>query len=319
MDCIIEIKGESDKTKRKYRMGQPTKDKEGPVRDFLTNNQYYYRHVYNHVKGCGLCDPDEIVRRYLDHSSFIISGGLYKLICRYYKNMGINPGLVYEAMARVENGTYNPYNPDPEHKEKLPFFRKNNPEAEILFLLKQQNAVFTSSLLDHDKMDLFNSGWLAIADLLPKSGRFNNLLRMQAIGTNLTIYHNAPKIYRHKSLYGNILYNINESVGYMKSLVDSVEDVDVDSIHEYVVNANRSKNIIFYFALNRSQYWVGNTQYGNHDYFYNKIDACYTSYLNKFGIDNHDRGKLTEYLGLSKKTPDEEIMDALKMRLISDT
>jgi hypothetical protein len=60
MDCIITVKGDGV-----GRNGHPKTDKTGPIRDFLVDNEVFYRAVKNHVAACNKCDPYAILDHHL--------------------------------------------------------------------------------------------------------------------------------------------------------------------------------------------------------------------------------------------------------------
>ena len=108
MDCIISIKGNGVGNN-----GHPKHDRSGPVREFLVDNQVFYRVVKNHVFSCDKCDPSAILQVYLDRRldikfwqtkkkpnaivpAFPVSVGLTQLALQYDKRYGksLRPGLV---------------------------------------------------------------------------------------------------------------------------------------------------------------------------------------------------------------------------------
>lgn len=60
MDCTITVKGNGV-----GRYGHPKHDRTGPIREFLVDNQIFYRVVKNHVATCDKCDPNAILEHYL--------------------------------------------------------------------------------------------------------------------------------------------------------------------------------------------------------------------------------------------------------------
>jgi len=101
MNCILKVKGTPGGTH-----GKPRHDREGPVRDFVIDNQVFYRLVYNHVRQCELCDPTEVLRAYLarrmckKHQD-MTSDGLVKLALRYERlDRGVPRELVDEFIWR---------------------------------------------------------------------------------------------------------------------------------------------------------------------------------------------------------------------------
>ena len=61
MNCQITVKGNGH-----GGYGHPKTDKTGPLKDFLVDNQVFYRAVREHLKTCSVCSVEEILRFYLD-------------------------------------------------------------------------------------------------------------------------------------------------------------------------------------------------------------------------------------------------------------
>lgn len=94
LDCILQIK-----------------DRERPVRGFLTDLSKYYTLVFQHVKECNKCDSNEVLRRMLNRRSElkrfsgVTSNGLVKLAVKYegLKENPANSLLVDEFYVRCAN------------------------------------------------------------------------------------------------------------------------------------------------------------------------------------------------------------------------
>lgn len=64
LDCTIVIPGVDAGVRGN---GAPKVSKTGPVRDFLKDSEHYYRAVWMHVRGCGACDPKEVLDGFLEN------------------------------------------------------------------------------------------------------------------------------------------------------------------------------------------------------------------------------------------------------------
>lgn len=64
LDCTIVIPGVDAGVRGN---GAPKVSKTGPVRDFLKDSEHYYRAVWRHVRGCGACDPKEVLDGFLEN------------------------------------------------------------------------------------------------------------------------------------------------------------------------------------------------------------------------------------------------------------
>ena len=62
LDCLITVKG----TGTKARYGKPAKDTTKTIREFLIDNDHYYRAVLKHLKECPRCDPLDCLQIYLE-------------------------------------------------------------------------------------------------------------------------------------------------------------------------------------------------------------------------------------------------------------
>jgi hypothetical protein len=95
MDCIITIKGNGV-----GRYGKPKKDRTGPVREFVVDNQYFYNIIYRHLKECDKCNPEEILRLYLarriHRGDQMVTGLLVELAMKYARHFKIDPALIIE-------------------------------------------------------------------------------------------------------------------------------------------------------------------------------------------------------------------------------
>ena len=82
MNCILKCPGGS-------AMGQPSKAQSKPLREYLVDNEYYYRLVLKHLRFCKICDPAAILEVYLERRRTMpkfhgqTSLGLIKLARRY--------------------------------------------------------------------------------------------------------------------------------------------------------------------------------------------------------------------------------------------
>jgi hypothetical protein len=84
LDCMITVKGTG--TTAKY--GKPAKDTIKSVREFLIDNDVYYRAVLKHLRECPLCDPLDCLQIYLERRRGEKFGGqtsigLVKLVFAY--------------------------------------------------------------------------------------------------------------------------------------------------------------------------------------------------------------------------------------------
>lgn len=96
--CRLSVKGAG----RGASNGRPASDKEGPVREFIKNNSYYFRLVERHLRECGSCDPGEVLRAYLEgreapHLGGQVSGELMDMCLRFRKR---DPGRVPESLVK---------------------------------------------------------------------------------------------------------------------------------------------------------------------------------------------------------------------------
>lgn len=100
LDCIITIKGSG--VKNQGHPSRPAEDRTGPISQFVTlHMQGVYSDVLKHVVGCSKCDPNEVLRGYLqgrlqDKFFHETSAGLVALAFRYVKRM---PGRVKKETA----------------------------------------------------------------------------------------------------------------------------------------------------------------------------------------------------------------------------
>jgi hypothetical protein len=100
MRCIITIPGDG-----KGRYGKPKNDRTGPVEEFVVDNGYFYPRVFAHVEKCKLCDPTEVLHKYLERRLAKEEQGVtptfVKLARRYYRlNRGIPKSLLREIEIR---------------------------------------------------------------------------------------------------------------------------------------------------------------------------------------------------------------------------
>lgn len=87
----------------------PKRNKTAPLREFLTDSDYYYRLVFNHVNAScerGWCTPDAVLavylRRRMEMAKFHgeTSSGLCQLALRY-EGIGASPALVRQFFMRA--------------------------------------------------------------------------------------------------------------------------------------------------------------------------------------------------------------------------
>ncbi len=82
LDCVITLPAGSGH-------GAPSKPITDAVSRFIRDSDYYYRAVYNHMKECTVCDPEEAILGYLENRLRRMfgrtSGGLVELARRYRK------------------------------------------------------------------------------------------------------------------------------------------------------------------------------------------------------------------------------------------
>jgi hypothetical protein len=101
MNCIIKFQAMDG------RYGRPGKDREGPLKEFIVDNQFFYSAVFKHVLECDACSPEEVLKEYLNRrihlSKFkgVTSTGLVKLSLKYKKKFPhIDSNLVREIIIR---------------------------------------------------------------------------------------------------------------------------------------------------------------------------------------------------------------------------
>lgn len=102
LDCVITVQGNG--TGR----GSPRRDRTGPVHEFLTDLQGYYRAVLKHVVPCETCSSNEVLRRYLERRMTVkkfrgmVSRGLRDLASQYEaRDPSVERGLVDEFFLRT--------------------------------------------------------------------------------------------------------------------------------------------------------------------------------------------------------------------------
>lgn len=101
MNCVITIPGNGIGGYGRYK-----NDKTGPVKQFLVDNVYLYGKIFQHVRDCDVCDPEDTARFYLNRRKSlkfngIVTGSLIDLAVKYEKlakkkNLPFNPTLVNE-------------------------------------------------------------------------------------------------------------------------------------------------------------------------------------------------------------------------------
>lgn len=102
---------------------RPKRGKEGPVRDFLVDQDSYYREVFNHVRECRAgCTPDLVLEKYLERRASVrkfkgeTSSGLCDLAERY-ERIGASPALVRQFFIRSADAALLGSRPDLSPKE----------------------------------------------------------------------------------------------------------------------------------------------------------------------------------------------------------
>lgn len=104
--CRMSVKGVAGAT-----YGRFAKDREGTIRSFCINRSQAYTMLYQHVKKCPECRPDDVLRALLDlrkadHLGGIVSGGLTELAVKMGRIRGgesVSHGLMREFVWRQGN------------------------------------------------------------------------------------------------------------------------------------------------------------------------------------------------------------------------
>jgi hypothetical protein len=94
LDCTITVK----------KKGQLKQDWTGTIKEAIKDWDVFYRAVFNHVKDCDKCDPDEVLQAYWElrqkpRHGGRTSVGLAALAYRYSK-LGTDPDLVKKFIAK---------------------------------------------------------------------------------------------------------------------------------------------------------------------------------------------------------------------------
>src|SRR3990172_7678026 len=145
LDCIITYPGDNV-----GRHGHPKKDRTGPVREFVVNNQLFYTAVFNHIKNCGKCNPAEAVQLYFksrfdeDGQELGTTDILCKLISRYKKRF---PDKISDEV--VKNFYYRL-----SHREAFAEYLETRDGEEIPEILKIQIQIISSLIRKSIKMHM---------------------------------------------------------------------------------------------------------------------------------------------------------------------
>lgn len=109
MDCTIKFKGHNNPDKIK-RDGRPLKDGTREVSKAIIDSAFWYKEVFNHIKTCRKCDPEEILKIYFSRRmavrfEFQTSPLLVALALRYekfgkLKNRPISKDLVDDFIVK---------------------------------------------------------------------------------------------------------------------------------------------------------------------------------------------------------------------------
>jgi hypothetical protein len=101
-------------TCRMFVKGQgSSKDREGTVRSMIVDIDHLYTMVYQHVKDCPTCEPDDVLRQYIKnrgiHKFKFKGGAVSRLLCslakKYarLKNKKVDPAILREFEWRSGN------------------------------------------------------------------------------------------------------------------------------------------------------------------------------------------------------------------------
>lgn len=107
MDCIIYIEAGGNP-----RYDGMTKPFSGPVRTALRHRTKFYNAVFQHLRECKKCDPNNVLRAYLKSRNTpkhkgLISGDLEKLAAKYQHNFDIDGDIQQEFAKRtVSDGIF---------------------------------------------------------------------------------------------------------------------------------------------------------------------------------------------------------------------
>ena len=86
MNCVVTIEGNGV-----GRYGRFKADKTGPLKQFIVDNVFLYGKVFQHVKGCNVCNPVQILEHYLNRRRTdpkfdgVTTDTLVKLALKYEK------------------------------------------------------------------------------------------------------------------------------------------------------------------------------------------------------------------------------------------
>jgi hypothetical protein len=111
LDCILTCKGHGQ-VGGSHRGGTKA-DSTRPLREFISGSDTYYKMIFKHAKDCTKCDPEEILRAYLNdrqRAKFFgcTSKGLVQLAFKYMKQFPgkIRDDTFKEFMWRIGDPIY---------------------------------------------------------------------------------------------------------------------------------------------------------------------------------------------------------------------
>lgn len=145
VECIISVKGRG--AARRQPDGMPLCDETRKIHDAIIDAKFWYEEVFNHVKFCDKCDPEEILKIYLSRRmcekfNFKTSRLLIDLALKYEKfgkekGRPLDKDLINEFILKSERsflvGKYEDRIPFEDLKN---FVRSKIDDAEL------QNAVY---------------------------------------------------------------------------------------------------------------------------------------------------------------------------------
>lgn len=107
LDCVITIKGQGVS-----KSGCLKNDKTGPIHSMIKDLTVYYDAVYRHCRTCRKCDPNEVLKRFLENRDKPTSNRtgtnttslLVNLVEKFIKNVpGTDAGWLAKYVARCDN------------------------------------------------------------------------------------------------------------------------------------------------------------------------------------------------------------------------
>lgn len=107
LDCIITVKG-----KGRTQQGCLKNDKTGPLHSMIKDLEAYYKAAYEHCLTCKACDPNEVLKRFLENRDKPTSGRtttntsalLVNLAAKFVKKVpGTDPDWLHKYVVRCEN------------------------------------------------------------------------------------------------------------------------------------------------------------------------------------------------------------------------